>query len=56
MGELEPGDVVWYDDSPGHVVSQDMGDVTVDWDHGGTSTVRRSDLLTNDEYTQVLNG
>lgn len=55
--DIEQGEVVWYDDSPGRVVEEDgRGSVTVDWDHGGRSTVSRSDLLTNAEYTEMLNG
>jgi hypothetical protein len=45
---------VWYDDNPGRVVEADgRGNVTVDWDHGGTTTVRRSDLLTDRERADL---
>lgn len=50
---MEKGDRVWYDDDPGRVVKVDGLDVTVDWDDGGRTTVRASDLLTDEEYYEL---
>lgn len=53
---LEPGDLVRYDDSPGEVVSTSGGTVTVAWDDGATTAVSRSDLVTEREYREIING
>lgn len=44
---------VWYDDNPGQLLSTEGTVATVAWEGGGTSTVSRSDLLTDAEYEEI---